>query len=62
MKSHINTKNKAALKLSDAIYSYLFEQECGELRYESPANIDAIRHAGNILRVIALNGQPIKSK
>jgi hypothetical protein len=45
------TKAKAALKLYNSIYSYLFEQECEELRYNSKAK-DALTNAADALKVI----------
>lgn len=43
------TKNKATLKVYNALSSYLFEQECGELRGATGAQIKALREAQSVL-------------
>jgi hypothetical protein len=45
------TKAKASLKLYNAIHSYLFEQECEELRYNPKAK-EALIKATEALGVI----------
>ena len=47
-----NTKAKATLKLYNQLTSYLFEQECGELKYANPSNIKALKAAQKVLSMI----------
>ena len=44
-----NAKCPKGYKLASNIASYLFEEECGELRNFSDAEIEAIRKASKIL-------------
>lgn len=46
-------KAKKAVKLASEIASYLFEEECGELRYANDSNIKALRAAQKALGIIA---------
>jgi len=55
--SNPKVRAKASLKLASAISSYLFEQECGDLRYATPADKEAFRKA-----LEALNGICTRSK
>ena len=47
-----NTKDKATLKLYNQLNSYMFEQECDELRYANQSNIKALRAAQKALSTI----------
>ena len=46
------TKAKATLKLYNQLTSYLFEQECGELKYAYPSNIKVLKDAQKVLSMI----------
>lgn len=48
----VNTKAKATLKLYNQMMSYLFEQECGELKGVSNSDIETIRKACKVLTKI----------
>lgn len=43
------TKAKASLKLANSIRTYLFEQECNELRSCSAVEINKLREALSVL-------------
>ena len=47
-----NTKAKATLKLYNQLTSYMFEEECGELKYANPSNIKALKAAQKVLSMI----------
>ena len=47
-----NTKAKATLKLYNQLISYMFEQECDELKYANQSNIKALRAAQKALSTI----------
>ena len=47
-----NTKAKATLKLYNQLNSYMFEQECDELKYANQSNIKALRAAQKALSTI----------
>ena len=47
-----NTKAKATLKLYNQLTSYMFEQECGELKYANQSNIKALKAAQKALSII----------
>ena len=47
-----NTKAKATLKLYNQLTSYLFEQECGELKYVNSSNIKVLKDAQEVLSMI----------
>ena len=47
-----NTKAKATLKLYNQLASYMFEQECGELKYANQSNIKTLRAAQKALSMI----------
>ena len=47
-----NTKAKATLKLYNQLTSYLFEQECGELKYTNSSNIKVLKDAQEVLSMI----------
>ena len=47
-----NTKAKATLKLYNQLNSYMFEQECDELKYANQSNIKALRAAQKALNMI----------
>ena len=52
IKVSTSTKTKATLKLYNQLTSYLFEQECGELKYAYPSNIEALKAAQKVLSMI----------
>ena len=52
IKVSTSTKAKATLKLYNQLTSYLFEQECGELKYAYPSNIEALKDAQKVLSMI----------
>ena len=52
IKVSTSTKVKATLKLYNQLTSYLFEQECGELKYAYPSNIEALKAAQKVLSMI----------
>ena len=52
IKVSTNTKAKATLKLYNQLTSYLFEQECGELKYAYPSNIKVLKDAQKVLSMI----------
>ena len=47
-----NTKAKATLKLYNQLISYMFEQECDELKYANQSNIKTLRAAQKALSTI----------
>ena len=47
-----NTKAKATLKLYNQLNSYMFEQECDELKYANQSNIKALKAAQKALNMI----------
>ena len=47
-----NTKAKATLKLYNQLISYMFEQECNELKYANQSNIKALKAAQKALNMI----------
>ena len=47
-----NTKAKATLKLYNQLTSYMFEEECGELKYANQSNIKALKAAQKVLSMI----------
>ena len=47
-----NTKAKATLKLYNQLNSYMFEQECDELKYANQSNIKALKSAQKALNMI----------
>ena len=47
-----NTKAKATLKLYNQLTSYLFEQECEELKYANQSNIKTLKAAQKVLSMI----------
>ena len=47
-----NTKAKATLKLYNQLTSYMFEQECEELKYANQSNIKTLRAAHKVLSMI----------
>lgn len=47
-----NTKAKETLKLYNQLTSYMFEQECEELKYASQSNIKTLRAAQKVLSMI----------
>ena len=47
-----NTKAKATLKLYNQLTSYMFEQECEELKYANPSNIKTLKAAQKVLSMI----------
>ena len=47
-----NTKAKATLKLYNQLTSYMFEQECEELKYANHSNIKTLRAAQKVLSMI----------
>lgn len=47
-----NTKAKATLKLYNQLTSYMFEQECEELKYANQSNIKTLRAAQKVLSMI----------
>ena len=52
IKLTVNTKAKATLKLYNQLTSYLFEQECGELKYANSSNIKVLKDAQEVLSMI----------
>ena len=52
IKVSTSTKAKATLKLYNQLTSYLFEQECGELKYAYPSNIKVLKDAQKVLSMI----------
>ena len=52
IKVSTSTKAKATLKLYNQLTSYLFEQECGELKYAYPSNIETLKAAQKVLSMI----------
>ena len=52
IKVSTGTKAKATLKLYNQLTSYLFEQECGELKYAYPSNIKVLKDAQKVLSMI----------
>ena len=52
IKVSTSTKAKATLKLYNQLTSYLFEQECDELKYANPSNIKALKAAQKVLSMI----------
>ena len=52
IKLTVNTKAKATLKLYNQLTSYLFEQECGELKYVNSSNIKVLKDAQEVLSMI----------
>ena len=47
-----NSKAKATLKLYNQLASYMFEEECGELKYANQSNIKALKTAQKVLSMI----------
>ena len=47
-----NSRAKATLKLYNQLTSYLFEQECEELKYAYPSNIKVLKDAQKVLSMI----------
>lgn len=47
-----NTKAKATLKLYNQLTSYMFEQECEELKCANQSNIKTLRAAQKVLSMI----------
>lgn len=47
-----NSKAKATLKLYNQLASYMFEQEFGELKYATQANIKTLKAAQKALSII----------
>ena len=47
-----NSKAKATLKLYNQLASYMFEQECDELKYATQANIKTLKAAQKALSAI----------
>lgn len=47
-----NTRAKATLKLYNQMTSYLFEQECGELKGVSNTDIEVLKKACKVLTKI----------
>ena len=52
IKVSTSTKAKATLKLYNQLTSYLFEQECEELKYAYPSNIKVLKDAQKVLSMI----------
>ena len=52
IKVSTSTKAKATLKLYNQLTSYMFEQECDELKYATQANIKALNAAKKALSII----------
>jgi hypothetical protein len=52
IKVSTSTKAKATLKLYNQLTSYMFEEECGELKYANQSNIKALRAAQKVLSMI----------
>lgn len=52
IKYSVNTNKKATLKILNALSSYLFEQECGELRYCKDKHLKALVEAKKALAEI----------
>ena len=52
IKVSTSTKAKVTLKLYNQLTSYLFEQECEELKYAYPSNIEALKAAQKVLSMI----------
>lgn len=52
IKVSTSTKAKATLKLYNQLTSYLFEQECEELKYAYPSNIKVLKAAQKVLSMI----------
>ena len=52
IKISTNSKAKATLKLYNQLTSYLFEQECEELKYAYPSNIKVLKDAQKVLSMI----------
>ena len=52
IKVSTSTKAKAALKLYNHLTSYMFEQECEELKYASQSNIKTLKAAQKVLSMI----------
>lgn len=48
-------KAMRAVKLAAQIASYIFEEECGELKYANQSNINALKSAQKALGKIAKN-------
>ena len=47
-----NTKAKATLKLYNQLTSYMFEQECEELKYANQSNIKTLKAVQKVLSMI----------
>ena len=47
--SRKNTKTPEAVKLASKIASYLFEQECGEMKYMKDSEKELLRKANRML-------------
>ena len=52
IKVSTSTKAKATLKLYNQLAYYMFEEECGELKYANPSNIKALKAAQKVLSMI----------
>ena len=52
IKVSTSTKAKSTLKLYYQLTSYMFEQECEELKYASQANIKTLKAAQKVLSMI----------
>lgn len=52
----VKTKMKASLKLLNHINSFLFEQECGELKSFTPSQKEKIKEAAKTLSTAIKNG------
>ena len=52
IKVSTSTKAKATLKLYNQLTSYMFEEECGELKYANPSNIKTLKAAQKALNII----------
>ena len=52
IKVSTSTKAKATLKLYNQLTSYIFEEECGELKYANQSNIKALKAAQKVLSMI----------
>ena len=52
IKVSTSTKAKATLKLYNQLTSYMFEEECGELKYANKSNIKTLRAAQKVLSMI----------
>ena len=52
IKVSTSTKAKATLKLYNQLTSYLFEQECEELKYAYPSNIETLKATQKVLSMI----------